>query len=95
MMPARHVALGVARLLGGQRHALDGQEEPDAVDEARPGRRRTPNGMKLLAPAASVGAMSRRLPGSNCGTMPITNASSATTAIAVMTNISFSASPTP
>ncbi len=28
-----HVALGVARLLGGERHALDREEEPDAVDE--------------------------------------------------------------
>jgi hypothetical protein len=31
--PARHVLLRVARLLGRQRDALDGEEEPDAVDE--------------------------------------------------------------
>ena len=39
--------------------------------------------------------MSSRLPGSKCGSMPITKVSSATTAMAVITNITLSASPTP
>ncbi len=39
--------------------------------------------------------MSNRLLGSNCGIIPTTNTTSATTAIAVMTNMSRRASPTP
>ncbi len=35
----RHVALGVAGLLGRERHTLDGQEEPDAVDQRGHGAR--------------------------------------------------------
>ena len=51
--------------------------------------------MKSLAPAASVGAMLVRLEKSNFGTIPITNTSSATTAMTVIPKITLSASPTP
>ena len=55
----------------------------------------SPNGRKSDAPDASVGAMSVRLDESNSGSIAITKTISATTAIAVIANISLSASPTP
>ena len=55
----------------------------------------SPNGRNALAPAASVGLMSKRLAGSKSGIMPTTKATSATTAMIVMPNMSLSASPTP
>src|SRR5680860_720101 len=55
----------------------------------------SPNGRNELAPAASPTGMSVRLDASNFRAAATTNASSATTAIAVMANISLSASPTP
>ena len=58
----------------------------------RPG---MPNGRKVEAPAAAVGAMSKRFAVSMCPIMPKTKARRATTAIAVMTNMRRSASPTP
>ena len=54
-----------------------------------------PNGRKSEAPAASVGGMFVRLDESNSGSIATTNTIRATTAIAVMTNMSRSASPTP
>ena len=55
----------------------------------------TPNGRNALAPNASVGGMSRRLSKENRGSMPTTNAISASTATTVMPSITLSASPTP
>ena len=55
----------------------------------------SPNGRNALAPVASVTAMSVRLAGSNLTAAATMKTTSATTAIAVMPNISFSASPTP
>ncbi len=54
-----------------------------------------PKGRKSLAPAAFVACMSKRFATSNCGIMPRMNAAIDTTAMAVMTNITLSASPTP
>lgn len=54
-----------------------------------------PKGRNSLAPAASVGAMSNRLADWKCGTIATTKVISAMSATAVITNISFSASPTP
>ena len=65
---------------------------PNTKDDSTP---LIPNGRKLLAPAASVAGMSVRFDASNFGIIPTTKTSSATTAIAVMTNITLSASPTP
>ena len=55
----------------------------------------SPNGRNVLAPAASPTGMSVRLAGSNLRAAATTKVSSATAAIAVMANISLSASPTP
>ena len=54
-----------------------------------------PNGRNELAPAAFVTCMSNRLATSNCGIMPKMNAAIATTAMAVIANVTLSASPTP
>ena len=54
-----------------------------------------PNGRKSLDPAEPSGAMSVRFEVENSGIIATTKTSSATTAIAVMTNVTFSASPTP
>lgn len=54
-----------------------------------------PNGRNAEAPAASVGGISTRLPASNSGTAATAKISSPTTAIAVITNMTLSASPTP
>jgi hypothetical protein len=91
---ARHVALRIARLLGGQRHSLDGEEEPDRERECGPD--------ALDAERQEVRSSRRvgrrdvgQLRESNSGSIAITNTISATTAIAVIANISLSASPTP
>ena len=55
----------------------------------------TPNGRNELEPADPSAAMLSRFAASKCGIMPVTNAMSATMAIAVMANITLSASPTP
>ena len=55
----------------------------------------TAKGRKLLAPAASVWAMSNRLDASKWGTMATRKTARAIAATAVMMNISLSASPTP
>jgi hypothetical protein len=54
-----------------------------------------PNGRNELAPAAFVASMLNRFATSNCGIMPTTKTTSATTAMAVMANMTLSASPTP
>ncbi len=56
---------------------------------------RYPNGRKLDAPAASVGAMSVRLLASNLPSAARTKITNPTNAMAVMTNMIFSASPAP
>lgn len=55
----------------------------------------TPNGRKGDAPTASVGGMSVRLAASSSGIAATAKTTSPTTAIAVITNMTFSASPMP
>ena len=54
-----------------------------------------PKGRKSLEPDEPSGGMSVRFEVENSGTIAMMKTSSATTAIAVMTNVTFSASPTP